>query len=81
MQDEFKKLKTALIVISTDGLNSHIEWINSMESMAVSKGNPVKIGFPLIADSDLKISMLYGLLQRVRLKEISGVLLSSILIT
>lgn len=64
MQDEFNTLKTALIVISTDGLNSHIEWINSMESIAVSKGNPVKIGFPLIADTDLKISILYGLLQQ-----------------
>lgn len=63
MQDDFKDLKTALIVISTDGLNSHIEWIKSMESIAAESMNPVKIDFPLIADTDLKVSRLYGLLQ------------------
>lgn len=63
MQDDFKDLKTALIVISTDGLNSHIEWIRSMESIAAENMNPVKIDFPLIADTDLKVSRLYGLLQ------------------
>jgi peroxiredoxin 2/4 len=62
-QDDFKDLKTNLIVISTDGLNSHIEWVKSMESIAAEGMNPVKIDFPLIADTDLKVSRLYGLLQ------------------
>jgi len=63
MQDEFNNLKTSLIVISTDGLNSHIEWIKSMEAIAAEEKRPVKIEFPLIADTDLKVSRLYGLLQ------------------
>jgi len=33
LQDDFKKLNTELVVLSTDGLNSHIEWIESMESI------------------------------------------------
>ncbi|KAF0132075.1 MAG: peroxiredoxin (alkyl hydroperoxide reductase subunit C) [Bacteroidetes bacterium] len=61
--EEFEKLKTQLIVISTDGLNSHIEWIKSMESISNEGFSPVKIDFPLIADSDLEVSKLYGLLQ------------------
>jgi peroxiredoxin 2/4 len=61
--EEFKKLKTQLIVISTDGLNSHIEWVKSMESISYEGFSPVKIDFPLIADNELVVSKLYGLLQ------------------
>jgi peroxiredoxin (alkyl hydroperoxide reductase subunit C) len=63
MQDEFKRLKTELLVLSTDNLNSHIEWIKSIESIAAEMGTPTKIEFPLIADPDLNVSRLYGLLQ------------------
>lgn len=62
-QDEFKKLKTALIVISTDRLNSHIEWVKSIESISIEGVAPVKIEFPLVSDSDLEISRSYGILQ------------------
>lgn len=62
-QEEFEKLKTQLIIISTDGLNSHIEWIKSMESISYEGFSPVKINFPMIADSELEVSKLYGLLQ------------------
>ncbi len=62
-QEEFKKLKTQLLVISTDGLNSHIQWVKSMESISYEGFSPVKIDFPLIADNELEVSRLYGLLQ------------------
>ncbi len=63
-QDEFKKLNTALIVISTDGLNSHIEWEKSMESISY-KGQPtVKINFPLVADVSMEVSKKYNLLSK-----------------
>jgi peroxiredoxin (alkyl hydroperoxide reductase subunit C) len=61
-QDEFIKLNTSLLVISTDGLNSHIEWVKSMESISLNGVAPVKIGFPIITDADLKISKAYGML-------------------
>lgn len=63
VQEEFKELKTALIVISTDRLNSHIEWVKSIESISIEGAAPVKIEFPLVSDSDLKISRAYGILQ------------------
>ena len=54
-QDKFKKLKTVLVVISTDGLNSHIEWVKSMNTILSSGTTPVKIEFPIVADIDYKI--------------------------
>src|SRR5210317_1327089 len=33
MQNEFKKLNAQLLVLSTDGLNSHIEWVRSLEKI------------------------------------------------
>jgi peroxiredoxin 2/4 len=64
LQEEFNKLNTALIVISTDGLNSHIEWVKSMESISVKGSKPVKIEFPLVTDANLEISKKYGILQQ-----------------
>ncbi len=62
-QEEFKKLKTQLVVFSTDGLNSHVEWVKSIESIAEDEISPVKIDFPLVSDTDFAISKSYGLLQ------------------
>ena len=75
VQNEFKDLNTALISISTDGLNSHLAWINSMDSISVKNGTPVSVNFPLITDADLKISRLYGIVQTDSLgnKDIRGV--------
>jgi len=64
MQDEFKKLNTAIIVLSTDGLNSHIEWVKSIESVSIKGASSVKIGFPLVTDANLDISKKYGILQQ-----------------
>jgi len=63
IQNDFKKLNTALIVISTDGLNSHLAWIQSMESISSDSTKPVKIEFPIISDVDFNISELYGIIQ------------------
>jgi peroxiredoxin (alkyl hydroperoxide reductase subunit C) len=63
VQNEFKDMNTALIGISTDGLNSHMEWIKSMDSISINGSPKVNIDFPLISDVDLKISKLYGLVQ------------------
>jgi peroxiredoxin (alkyl hydroperoxide reductase subunit C) len=62
-QEDFKKLNTALIVISTDGLNSHIEWVRSIESISIDGESPVKIDFPIVSDADHTISNAYGILQ------------------
>ncbi len=54
-QEEFKKLNTVLIVISIDGINSHIEWVKSLESIIRTNNPPIKINFPLISDSNLDV--------------------------
>ena len=61
MQDDFKKLNAKILVISTDGLQSHLEWIRSMESIQMKDRPAVKIGFPIISDKSLEISRMYGM--------------------
>lgn len=68
LQEEFKKLNTALIVLSTDGLNSHVSWVNSMESLERKDLPKVKIDFPIISDSDLGISKKYGIINANSIK-------------
>lgn len=62
-QEDFEKLNTVLLVISTDGLNSHIAWVKSLESIARKDKPPLKINFPLIADVNLKLSEKYNMLR------------------
>ena len=62
MQDEFKKLDTELIVMSTDGLNSHIEWVRSLQSIKLYNRESVTIKFPLVSDPNLEISKKYGMI-------------------
>jgi peroxiredoxin (alkyl hydroperoxide reductase subunit C) len=61
LQEDFEKLNTKLMVISTDGLNSHLQWIESMESIEYKGKKPAKIKFPLISDVNMTISKLFGM--------------------
>ena len=63
-QEDFRKLNTALVVISTDGLNSHIEWVKSIESISVERKKTIKINFPLVSDVSMEISKKYNLLRK-----------------
>lgn len=65
MQEDFEKLDTKIAVLSTDGLNSHLEWCRSLESVQLPGYPQVKIGFPLIPDVDLSISRLYGMIHQL----------------
>ena len=62
MQEEFKKLNTQLLVLSTDGLNSHIEWVRSLEKIQAEDGRKVGINFPIVPDVGLEISKKYGMI-------------------
>ncbi|MDD3878346.1 MAG: peroxiredoxin [Bacteroidales bacterium] len=75
IQEELKRLKTELIVISTDGLNSNLQWIKSMEEMTYRGLNTKKIDFPIISDLGFEISRNYGMqqLQSNSTKNIRGV--------
>ena len=54
--DELKAMNTQLIGLSIDSVHSHIAWIrNIKEKMGV------EIPFPVIADLDMKVATLYGM--------------------
>ncbi len=56
-QDDFAKLGTQLVGLSVDGVFSHIAWVRQIESMF-----GVKVGFPVIADVDMKVAKDYGMI-------------------
>jgi len=62
MQEDFDKLNTRILVLSTDGLSSHLAWIQSLETISYPGKETVKIGFPLIADPDMSISRKFGMI-------------------
>ena len=56
--DEFRALNTKLIGLSIDSIHAHVAWVNN-----VKKNTGVLFDFPIIADIDMKVSQLYGMLQ------------------
>ena len=60
---EFKKLNTELIALSVGAIPSHLAWFHSIYTDIKFNGaKNIKITFPAIADLDLNISKLYGMI-------------------
>jgi peroxiredoxin (alkyl hydroperoxide reductase subunit C) len=57
-KSEFDELNTALMGLSIDSIHSHLAWVNN-----VREKTGVYFDFPIIADIDMKVSKLYGMLQ------------------
>jgi peroxiredoxin (alkyl hydroperoxide reductase subunit C) len=57
-KNEFDDLNTELIGLSIDSIHSHLAWVNN-----VKEKTGVYFDFPIIADLDMKVSKLYGMLQ------------------
>lgn len=57
-QAEFDAINTELIGLSIDSIHSHLAWVNN-----VREKTGVYFKFPIIADIDMKVSKLYGMLQ------------------
>ena len=55
---EFDALNTELLGLSIDSIHSHLAWVNN-----VKEKTGVYFDFPIIADIDMKVSKLYGMLQ------------------
>lgn len=55
---EFTALNTELLGLSIDSIHSHLAWVNN-----VKEKTGVYFDFPIIADIDMKVSKLYGMLQ------------------
>jgi peroxiredoxin (alkyl hydroperoxide reductase subunit C) len=62
-QKSFDELGVKLAVLSTDILEQHNSWKSALEEIHYKDRDPVKINFPLIADNDLTVSKLYGMIQ------------------
>jgi peroxiredoxin (alkyl hydroperoxide reductase subunit C) len=54
----FDQHNTKLMGLSIDSIHSHIAWVN-----AVQEKTNVLFDFPIIADLDMKVAKLYGMLQ------------------
>jgi peroxiredoxin (alkyl hydroperoxide reductase subunit C) len=57
-KDFFADHETKLIGLSIDSIHSHIAWVNN-----VKKNTGILFEFPIIADIDMSVSKLYGMLQ------------------
>jgi len=55
---EFDALNTELLGLSIDSIHSHLGWVNN-----VHEKTGVYFHFPIIADIDMKVAKLYGMLQ------------------
>jgi peroxiredoxin (alkyl hydroperoxide reductase subunit C) len=57
IEDELAKRNVALLGNSIDSIYSHLAWVRS-----IKQNWDVEINFPIIADLDMKVSKLYGML-------------------
>lgn len=57
-KEDFAELNTQLIGLSIDSIHSHLAWVDN-----VRNNSGVYLDFPIIADIDMKVSKLYGMLQ------------------
>jgi len=57
-KDFWAKHNTQLLGLSIDSIHAHIAWVN-----AVHEKTNVLFDFPIIADIDMKVAKLYGMLQ------------------
>jgi len=65
LQKELDKLNVKVVVVSTDPLESHIQWKKALEGVEYKGTLPQKIKFPLIDDESLAVAKKYGMIQAV----------------
>jgi alkyl hydroperoxide reductase subunit AhpC len=54
LQEEFAKRNTKVLALSVDPLDKHLSWIND-----INETQHCNVDFPIIADDDRKVSLLY----------------------
>ncbi len=62
LQEQFNKLGVKLVVVSTDRLETHIQWKKALEQLKLDERDLVKIKFPLVDDENINVSKLYGMI-------------------
>lgn len=62
LQSQFDKLGVKLVVVSTDRLETHIQWKKALEMVKLDNREPEKIKFPFVDDENILISKKYGMI-------------------
>ncbi len=62
LQQEFEKLGAKVVVVSTDNIKSHKDWVASLEEIKYKDREPVKIKFPLVDDYSRTVAKKYGMI-------------------
>ncbi len=62
LQSEFDKLNTKVVVVSTDPLETHLQWKKALEEINFKGRLPEKIKFPLVDDDKLTVAKMYGMI-------------------
>ena len=57
LQDEFAKRNVKVLAVSVDPLDKHLEWRKD-----INETQNCNVGFPLIADEDRKVALLYDMI-------------------
>jgi len=57
LKDEFAKRNTKVMAVSVDDLDSHNNWVPD-----INETQNTTVNFPIIADSDRKVALLYGMI-------------------
>lgn len=57
-EQRFATMKTKLMGVSIDSVHAHLAWIDNLKKMA----GGAEIKYPLVADSDMKVASLYGMI-------------------
>jgi len=62
LQGQFEKLGVKLVVISTDRLETHVQWKKALEMVKLDNRETEKIKFPLVDDENIAVSKQYGMI-------------------
>jgi peroxiredoxin (alkyl hydroperoxide reductase subunit C) len=75
LQDEFDKVGAKLVVVSTDNLETHEQWVKALEEIRYKDRQPVTFRFPLVDDHDQNVSKKYGMIHSASAttKDVRGV--------
>jgi len=63
-QNNFEKLGAKFVVVSSDILDSHHDWIKALEEVEYKKREKVSIEFPLVEDASMRIVNSYGMVDQ-----------------
>ena len=67
IQSEFEKRHTKVIGLSVDSVGNHEEWLEDVEEIGGAD-----IRYPVIADTDLRVSVLYNMLPAYQMSPAGG---------